>query len=85
MTIIAQCKIEATITIALTEREARSLFDLAAFNPESIVNAINPVSPTWVRDFGPGFATLLERVRKDMGPELDRIKAAKVAFSRDKA
>ncbi len=85
MTIIARCAIEATVTIGLTETEARAIYDLAAFNPESIVNAINPVSPTWVRDYGPGFATLLERVRKDMGPELDRIKAAKAAFSRAKA
>ncbi len=86
MTIIAQCKIAATVTIALTEAEARALHDLAAFDPKSVIASIgNGCSPAWARDYGPGFAAFLERVRADMGPELDRIAAAKNAFVRGKS
>ncbi len=84
MTIIARCYIDATVTVALTEDEAKSLHDLAAFNAESVIAELAKLSPAWARDYGKGFASLLKRVRTDMGPELDRIKAAKAAFVRAK-
>ncbi len=80
MTITAKASITANILIVLDEDEARSLMDLAAFNGSSIVKALEPVSPAWVRDYGQGFAKLMDRIRATMPQELDRINNARRAF-----
>lgn len=82
---IARSTLHAFVDISLSEEEARAIYDLGAFGAGKIVAQLAELSPAWGRDFGPGFQKLMERVRQDMGAEIERIDLAKAAFRRDRA
>ena len=79
----ARATMVTSVEIELTEAEARALNDLSAFASKEIVAKLGEVSPAWARDFGPGFASLLDRARQNLSPELDRLKAARAALRRE--
>lgn len=81
---IARSTLHAFVDICLSEEEARAIHDLGAFGADSIVAKLAELSPAWASKFGPGFAKLMDRVRQDMGAEIERIDLAKAAFRRQR-
>lgn len=79
--IIVQHTLTTTITIGLTEEEARALYLLSSFNTGTILESLKPVS----RDFDKheqGFLALFHKIHNEMPAELERIATARAAFKR---
>lgn len=73
-TVIARTSLVFTITLDLTEAEARALDCISAYDERMIVNLlVKGIERGDVKEHEEAIRSLLHRVRNDMAPQLTRI------------
>lgn len=74
-------KIEGSITLTLTETEARALEAIAGYGDEAFLECFyKHLGTSYLRPHAAGVTSLFERIRRDIPHALSRFDAARMAF-----
>lgn len=73
-------RIEALVTLTLTEEQAAALADLSAFGGKAVVEHLGKLSPAYQRDYGKAMTRLIDDLRTEVAPVLKRIQNARDVY-----